>query len=78
MSYGPQKLGTITIDVMGIEVTVKGAVFYPHVPETQIDPSEAAFAEWDAVFVGKEEITELFCYEPNTDRLHEAILQAVE
>jgi hypothetical protein len=78
MSYGPQKLGTITIDVMGIEVTVKGARYYPHVPATQIDPPEHEFAEWDSVFVGESEITELFCYKPNADRLHEAILQAVE
>lgn len=74
----PQRLSDMTLEVMGIEVTVKGAVFYPHVPATQIDPPEHEFAEWDAVFVGSEEITPLFEHKPNADRLHEAILLAVE
>lgn len=80
MKYSPQKLGEMTLDVMGIEVTVRGAVYHPHVPATQIDPPESEFVDLvDAdVFVGSEDITPLFCHKPNADRLHEAILQAME
>lgn len=78
MGYRPQKLGEMTLEVMGIEVTVRGAVYHPHVPATQIDPPESEFAEWDAVLVGSEDITELFTHKFNADRLHEAILLAVE
>lgn len=80
MKYSPQKLGEMTLDVMGIEVTVRGAVYHPHVPATQVDPPESEFVELvDAdVFVGAEDITELFAHKFNADRLHEAILQAME
>lgn len=78
MSYRPQKLGEMTLEVMGIEVTVRGAVYHPHVPATQIDPPESEFAEWGEVLVGDQDISELFQHKYNADRLHEAILQSVE
>lgn len=80
MKYSPQKLGEMTLDVMGIEVTVRGAVYHPHVPATQIDPPESEFVELEdaTVLVGSEDITELFAHKFNAERLHEAILQAME
>lgn len=78
MKYSPQKLGELTLEVMGIEVTVRGAVYHPHVPATQIDPPEPEFAEWKEVLVGDQDISELFQHKFNAERLHEAILLAVE
>ena len=81
MSYQPQKLPDLTLEVMGIEVTVKGAIYHPHVPATQIDPPESEFVELDdnvTVVASGVDISDLFRYPFNADKLHEAILVAME
>lgn len=72
------KIKEMELTVMGVTVTVKDATYYPAESETRIDPPESEWAEWDHVFVGSEDITEMFNYKPNRDALHEAILIAME
>lgn len=74
----PTKIKEMELTVMGVTVTVKDATYYPPERETRIDPAEPEWAEWDHVFVGAEDITEMFEYKPNRERLHEAILIAME
>lgn len=80
MGCRPQKLSDMTIEVMGIEVTVKGATYHPHVPATRIDPPETEFVALDdaSIFVGDQDITELFRYPYNADKLQDALLRATE
>lgn len=73
-----RRIGTTTIEVMGVTVTVKDAVYYPYVPATQIDPPESAFAEWGAVYIDKTDVSPLFEYKANADRLEEALILSLE
>lgn len=74
----PTKIKAMELTVMGVTVTVKDATYYPAERETRIDPAEPEWAEWDSVFVGDQDISELFQYKPNREALHEAILIAME
>ena len=72
------KLGEIQINVMGVPVTVRGAIYYPPEPETDIDPRESAFAEWGSVYADNADLSPLFEYSDNADRLREALIQSQE
>lgn len=72
------KLGEIQINVMGVPVTVRGAIYYPPEPETRIDPSEPSFVEWGSVFIDKTDVSELFSFPDNAERLEEALIQSQE
>ena len=72
------KLGEIQINVMGVPVTVRGAIYYPPEPETDIDPRESAFAEWGSVYADNADLSPQFEYSDNADRLREALIQSQE
>ena len=73
-----RRIGTTTIEVMGVTVTVKDAIYYPYVPATQIDPPEQPFAEWGAVYIDKTDVSDMFEYTENADRLEEALILSQE
>ena len=73
-----QLLGEIIVTVMGVPVTVKGAIYYPPEPETGIDPPEDSMTEGGTVFVNGFDISEMFEYPENAQRLQRAIIQYVE
>lgn len=74
----PVKLKEMTIDVMGVPITVKGAVYYPPEKPTSIDPPEAEFAEWEGVYVGDVDVSELFALKHNAQLLEETICKELE
>ena len=71
-------LGEIQISVMGVPVTVRGAIYYPPEPETRIDPSESSFAEWGSVYIGEVNVSELFAVKHNYDMLQESLIASQE
>lgn len=71
-------LGEIQIAVMGVPVTVRGAIYYPPEPETRIEPSEPSFAEWGAVFIDGTDVSELFAVKHNYEMLEEALIASQE
>jgi hypothetical protein len=78
MSYRPQKLDEIETEYCGVPITVKGVIFYPYVPGTQIDPPEQPSAEWDSVWIGAINVTEIFAGKYLYDRLQDTIVSRLE
>lgn len=74
----PIHIKEMNLEVMGVPIKVTGAIYYPAEPETRIDPPEAEFAEWDRVFIGDIDVSELFAVRHNAEELHEAILRECE
>lgn len=78
MSYRPERLDQINTFYADVPITVKGVVFYPYVPATQIDPPEAPFVEWDSVWIGGIDVSEIFAGKYLYERLEETLLDELE
>lgn len=56
----PHHHKSVTTYVRGVEVVCTDVIFYPAEPATEIEPPEPPMVEWNAVLIGKEEVTDLF------------------
>jgi hypothetical protein len=78
MSYRPERLDEIETEYCGVPVTVKGVTFYPYIPATQIDPPEQPAVEWESVWIGKIDVTEIFAGTYMYDRLQSTLVSRLE
>jgi hypothetical protein len=78
MSYRPQNLDEIETEYCGVPITVKGVIFYPYVPATQIDPAEQPCVEWESVWIGKIDVSEIFAGAYLSDKLQDTLVSRLE
>jgi hypothetical protein len=78
MSCRPQKLDEIATEYAGVPITVKGVIFYPYESATRDDPAENAMVEWDSVWIGGINVSEIFAGPYLGDRLSEIIINKLE
>ncbi len=78
MCYSPMKLDEIDTEYCGVPITVKGVNFYPYIPATQIDPPEQPSVEWDSVWIGKIDVSEIFAGKYLWDRLSDTLIKRLE
>lgn len=71
MSYYSQHFQAIDVKVEGVQITAKNVTFYPSVSSTEVDPPEGAFVEYEALFIGDVNVTDLVANV--SSKLHEAI-----
>lgn len=71
MSYYSKHFQTIDVKVEGVQITAKNVTFYPSVSATEVDPPDGAFVEYEALFIGDVDVTELVA--SMSGRLHETI-----
>lgn len=67
----------ISVTYAGIPFVVKGVIFYPAVLETEIDPPENSFIEWDKVEIGGVDISEL-CHGELGEDIANAVISQLE
>lgn len=78
MSYfDHQTIQSMTVTVRTVEVLVKGVTFYPSEAATEIDPPEPAIVEWEQVFIGGVDVSEMFCADLRED-LWDALINQLE
>lgn len=73
----PRHYQSVTVYVYGVEVEARWVTVYPYVSATQIDPPEEPFVEFEEVFIGDQDASELF-YGKQLEELNAAILNYLE
>lgn len=78
MSYRPERLDEIETEYCGVPVTVKGVTFYPYIPADQINQAEQPSVEWDSVWIGGVDVSEMFAGVDYANRLMETLVKRLE
>ena len=78
MSCRPQKLDEIDTEYAGVPITVKGVIFYPYESATRDDPAEPPCVEWDSVWIGGINASEIFAGQYLGGRLSDVLVRQLE
>ena len=78
MSCRPQKLDEIATEYAGVPITVKGVIFYPYESATRDDPAEQPSVEWDSVWIGGINTSEIFAGQYLGVRLSDVLVRQLE
>ncbi len=71
MSYYSQTIKEMSVKIEGVEIKVVNVTYYPPVRATEIDPPEGSFIEYESLFIGGVDVTNLV--QNVSDMLCEAI-----
>lgn len=77
MSHYSRNHKSVNVQIGNVPIFVVGVTFYPAVDATRDDPAEGPFCEWDQVFIGGIDVTELFEHALGED-LEDAIVGELE
>ena len=78
MSCRPQKLDEIATEYAGVPITVKGVIFYPYESATRIEKAVEPSVEWDSVWIGGINASEIFAGQYLGGRLSDVLVLELE